>query len=323
MKAPLSPIGRLRSVRAFSLMELLLAVSIMTLIVASLATVFHHTQRALRNNLTQVDVLESGRAAMDLLMRDLSQMTVSDVAGGTNLVCFLSTNYPRLVEKRLVYQAVVGGGVRTNVLDNLFFLSRSNRAWVGTGYRVAMASNGVGSLVRFSVLTNFSLTNKFYNRPPGSNELGYLTRLVLRQSELSTNYLTVADGVMHLRLRAFDGSGLPMTWQNAGWFTQFYKDPVTRTNQPMYPGLLLGTNVFLIPDLDPTETWYAFLSNALPASLELELGILEAKARDQYQALAAGSVMAQRFLSNRASQVHLFRQRIPLRESVLYQAYHP
>ena len=119
-----------------------------------------------------------------------------------------------------------------------------------------------------------------------------------------------------------------MTWDT----TNRYYRPYYGTNAFPYPSVLLATNapnlyyapnLYLTRDRASTETRFAFLSNALPAYLELELGVLEPKARDQYQAFAAGSIMAQRFLSNRAGQVHLFRQRIPLRESVLYQAYHP
>ena len=54
---------------AFSIMELLVAVSIMTFIVYALYQMFHQTQKALRGNITQVDVLESGRAALEMMSR--------------------------------------------------------------------------------------------------------------------------------------------------------------------------------------------------------------------------------------------------------------
>ncbi len=285
--------------RAFSLMELLLAVSIMTLIIGALYSVFHHTQRALQTNITQVDVLESGRAAMDMLTRELSQVSASGVSGGTNLLCFLSPAYQE------VRQSLMGGGVRTNVLQEVYFLSRYNRDYVQTGYRVIFASNGVGTLARFAYTTNF------YNRRPDSNMLAELTRIVIEQQP--TNYLALADGVIHLRMQPYDGSGLPMAWHTTNLFT----------NRLIYPTVWLGTNVFLVQDRAPTETRFAFLSNALPAYVELELGLLEPKACEQFKAFAAGSIMAERFLSNRAGQVHLFRQRIPLRESLIYRTYNP
>jgi hypothetical protein len=282
---------RYRPSRAFSLMELLLAVSISVVIIGALYTVFHHTQRALLSSVTQVDVLESGRQAMDIITRDLSQISASDIGGATNLLCFQSPAY------KPVRQALVGGAVRTNILHELYFLSRFNRDWTQIGYRVLFASNGVGTLARLSYATNF------YNRRPDSNMLAQVARIVINQEP--TNYLTLAEGVIHFRIQAYDDMGLLMSWDTTNRFT----------NKWMYPQLLLGTNVFLWKDREPTETRFAFLSNALPAYLELEVGVLEPRARDQFQAFAAGSVMAERFISNRAGQVHLFRQRIPLRES--------
>lgn len=277
--------------QAFSLMELLLAVSISIIIIGALYTIFHHTQRALIASVTQVDVLESGRAAMDIITRDLAQITASGVAGGTNLLCFQSPTY------KPVRQALADGSVRTNVLQEVYLLSRVGKEWTQTGYRVLYASNGVGTLARFTFTTNF------YNRRPSSNMLAHLARIVIEQEP--TNFMALAEGVIHFRLQPYDELGLLISWDTTNRLT----------NKWLYPQLLLGTNVFVWKDREPTETRYAFLSNALPSYLELELGILEPRARDQFQAFAAGSVMAERFLSNRAGQVHLFKQRIPLRES--------
>lgn len=284
---------------AFSLMELLLAVSITTVIIGALYAVFHHTQRALLANVTQVDVLESGRAAMDILTRDLAQISASGVSGGTNLLCFQSPAYPA------GRQALMGGAVRTNLLEEVYFLAIRDRDWVQTGYRVVYASNGVGTLARLSYTTNF------YNRRPDSNMLAALARIVIEQRP--TNYLALADGVIHFRVQPYDGMGRLMSWDATNRYT----------NKWVYPQVWLGTNVYLARDAEPTETRYAFLSNVLPAYIELELGLLEPRTRQQYQAFAAGSVMAERFLSNHAGQVHLFRQRIPLRESVLSHAQLP
>ena len=59
------------------------------------------------------------------------------------------------------------------------------------------------------------------------------------------------------------------------------------------------------------NTQLTFMSNALPAYVELELGVLEPVALKQYQALSAKA--AADFLSRQAGKVHLFRQRIPIR----------
>jgi len=98
--------------------------------------------------------------------------------------------------------------LRTNVLQEIFFLSRQTNQWVGTGYRVLGADNGVGTLYRFSVSTNYytltytNLMSQFVHAP--------LTNAVTKQ--LSTNYNRIEDGIIHLRLIAYDTDGRRMGW---------------------------------------------------------------------------------------------------------------
>ena len=63
--------------RAFTILELLVAVSVMTLVIYVLYALFNQTQMALRKNASQVDVNEGGRAAMEMIVRELSQMEIS------------------------------------------------------------------------------------------------------------------------------------------------------------------------------------------------------------------------------------------------------
>ena len=71
--------ARLRTMpdQAFTILELLVAVSVMTLVIYVLYALFNQTQMALRKNASQVDVNEGGRAAMEMIVRELSQMEVS------------------------------------------------------------------------------------------------------------------------------------------------------------------------------------------------------------------------------------------------------
>src|SRR5205085_5373952 len=64
-----------------------------------------------------------------------------------------------------------------------------------------------------------------------------------------------------------------------------------------------------------------FWSNAVPAYLELELGVLEPHILERFRGIGSGNQLAQRqYLSNHVAQVHLFRQRIPIR-NVDFKAY--
>ena len=59
---------------AFTVVELLVAISVLSLIVLVLYGLFDQVQKALRSNVAQVDVLEGGRSAMLLMSGELEQM---------------------------------------------------------------------------------------------------------------------------------------------------------------------------------------------------------------------------------------------------------
>ena len=67
----------LRNSPAFSLIEIMVVVSLLSLIVLALMEVFSSTQRAFRASVTQADVLEGSRAAVDLIASDLRNLTPS------------------------------------------------------------------------------------------------------------------------------------------------------------------------------------------------------------------------------------------------------
>lgn len=281
---------------AFSVIELMLAVSLMGVIVFALYTTFHHTQRALRANVTQVDVMESGRAAMDMITREITQMAACDVPRGTNFWAAMSPFYKPVV------QPLVGqNAYRTNLLDEFFFFSQQNKDYVGTMYRVLYASNGVGTLSRFTTtVPSF-----------GFNPSNLWAIAAHRQDP--TNFVRIADGVIHFRVRPFDSDGQPMTW-----FTQN-----RYTNQYLYTNISLAidhaplaVNLVLAEEsLAKWETTSTFMNNLTPVAVEIELGILEPQAYEQFKSFSAGSEGAVRFLRSRAGQVHLFRQHVPIWQS--------
>src|SRR6266699_2420166 len=66
-----------RRLRGFSLLEMMVAVTLLLIIIAALLAMFYQTQRAFRLSATQVDVLESGRAAMELIGAELPEIAPS------------------------------------------------------------------------------------------------------------------------------------------------------------------------------------------------------------------------------------------------------
>ena len=62
-----------RGTRAFTVIELMLAVAIMGVIIFALYSVFNQTQRALRRSETDVDVSQRARAVLEMISRELEQ----------------------------------------------------------------------------------------------------------------------------------------------------------------------------------------------------------------------------------------------------------
>jgi hypothetical protein len=293
----------------------MVAVGIMSIIIVALYTVFNHTQRALRANANQTDVMEGGRFTMELLVRDLRSLTPAGASVETNLLIALSPgiNVPLLsaLEDDLMsryyitnwpadfggYQPVVQGlnavnARRTNALHDLFLYSRTGARSAGVAYRVIEARGGVGTLARYTV----EHTNRFLL--PGILSAGCLL-------QPAVNFAQVLDGVIHFRVTAFDPAGYPMGWTNRLWYAA--------TNQSASHGYQLGVDLVL--ERDPrrdSESLVMFRSNALPAAVEIEVVVLEPDALTRFRALPAGSEFAERFLANHAAQVQLFRQRVPL-----------
>jgi hypothetical protein len=110
----------------------------------------------------------------------------------------------------------------------------------------------------------------------------------------------IVDGVVHLRLRAFDAQG-------------FLIMPTNQVRQ--------ATNYWSGFARLENEVDYAyFVSNAVPASLELEMAILEPQLLQRYRAFIGNANLQRDFLSNNVARTHLFRQRIPIR-NVDFSAY--
>ena len=271
-------------------MEILVVVVLMALIVLALMAVFSSTQTAFRASLTQTDVLEGGRSVMGLIKSDLEPMTPSFL-NETNFF----PNFYAAVSNSFT-QPLTGSSVsRANVMEDVFFITRQNQTWKGVGYFVRsnlFVSGMVGTpgvLYRFE--TNYSVS-QFARLAPTVNG-PFAAYNLARWGVNPTNGVSrILDGVMAFKVRAFDTNGL--------WIT-------TTTN---YVG---NVNLVATNTAYGEVAWYSFYSNALPVSVEVELGVLEDRALQRVESLG-GSFQAQtNYLAQQAGKVHLFRQRFPIR----------
>jgi type II secretory pathway pseudopilin PulG len=286
------PLSALRFCRAFSLVEVLLVISMLSLIVLALMAVFSSTQRAFRASVTQTDVLEGGRMTVELISADLRGLTPS--YGASNIVppnVYSPVNF-FVVGNSTFYAPLVQSlpastYPRTNLLNYFFVLGRENTKWTGTGYIVdTSSSNPLFPLYRFYAETNltahpedlfYQFSNYIYNRQ-------------------FTNMSHLVDGVVHLTVRAYDPAG---RWINDNSF-------------PSYTNAM--NTYFLAPAYGEAQIY--MFSNAVPAAVELELGILEDHAIARAGSLGiAGQPPANvpnqwNFLGRQSGSLHIFRQRV-------------
>jgi hypothetical protein len=154
-----------------------------------------------------------------------------------------------------------------------------NTDWMAGGYRVLpeYTDAGVGTLYRWGYSSHV--------RAGSSNFFA------LYQSAPLSNYNRVAEGVVHFRVRAFDPHGNLINPGMTNWPRQMY----------------FYTNV-----IAPDQAAVVATNHAVPAFVELEMGMLEQPVYQRWKSL--GSPEAQRnYLSNHSARVHIFRQRVPVR----------
>lgn len=258
-------------------MEMMVAMGILSIIIVGLLAMFEQTQKALRAGSTQTDVMETGRAIMDLMQREIQQATPSRIPGCVNFYAVTNDSndlFPPLTQK------VAGGGPDIVYdIEEVFFLMRIHQEWKGIGYFVNITNNsGVGTLYRFvDVAPHSQVTNLF-------NAFLQERQMLKANPSLSGTDRThrVADGIVHFEMHVYDRDGF------------------------LFP----DTNSF---NIYKTANYAVFRNTAIPFSVELELGVLEPPVLSQIRGMPGA--IARAFLQDerRAGRVHLFRQRIPIR----------
>ena len=286
--------------RAFSLVELLVAMTLLSLIVLVLMAVFGQTQTAFRSSVTQTDVLEGSRSAVEMITADLRNMAPS--GGGSNWVSpvnfvvldndYGNSLYPTMPPLAyLPLQQTLPGTAtqRTNVLNYFFMLGRENMKWTGVGYAVNTTNaSPLYSLYRFYGETNLT-SNPFFL---------YSNFVSTVYNQRWTNMSRVLDGVVHLTVRAYDRNGVWLT-NGCGW---------NYTNR--FGGPLRPQNVwFCFPAWG--EVGGYFFSNAVPAAVELQMGVIEDRALQRAESFGSLTA-ASNYLAQQSGRVHVFRQRVTI-----------
>ena len=284
-RAPLLAPGAVRTpiysvgtpcLQAFSLIEIMVAVTLLAVIIVGLLAMFYQTQRAFRAGMAQVDVLEGGRATMELITRELQEVSASSDSPVTNFEARVPVGYASLNLE------LPAGETISSTIQDLWFLRRFNDDWFGESYHVGNPVAGVGTLYRMFVTGG--RTNA-----PGLTDL-LRTPLIDTNSPLTTNFIRVADGVVHFRVVPFDSRGLLLTNND------------------------FNAGIYAIPS---GPIYYSF-SNTLPAYVDIELAVLEPKAVEQVRARANNIAKAIEYLKKQPGRMHFFKQRVALRNAPQY-----
>ena len=277
---------------AFTLIEVMVVMVLLSLIVIALMTVFNSTQAAFRASVTQTDVLESGRAAMELITDDLR--AISPSLGFSNVVIngnsyngpvnfYAGTN--NYFNPPLIQALVASSDSRTNVQQDIFILSRGNLngvpTWTGTGYAVCLSPSNTYSLYRFA-------TNRPVAQYLSASNLFYGDFQNFRVTPNNGSYSHLLDGVVGFRVQTFDANG----------------------------GLILTNRTNIRTNAAPPSI--VFYSNALPASVEIELATIEDRTLQRAEsrpgdlpALPPGDSRT-KYLQDQGGKVHVFRQRVAI-----------
>jgi len=280
----------------------MVVMTLLSLIVVALMAVFNSTQQAFRASVTQTDVLEGSRAAVELIVTDLRGLTPSGgtsnyfgtVNGSPNIyipgaVNFFTTNND--YQYAPLMQSLPGSSAqRTNLLQYFFVLGRENTKWTGTGYIVNSGSaNPLYPLYRFYTETNV-------NANPIGLYYDFLNTIYTAQW---TNMSHLMDGVVHLTVRAFDTNGV--------WMTNGYGFNLPRTVK----------NAWFSPP-EWGEVGFCMYSNMVPTAVELQLGVLEDRTLARAESLGipgqppSPGTIQWSYLQNQSGKVHLFRQRVTI-----------
>jgi len=298
----------------FSLVEMMVVMAMLSVIVLGLYSVFNQTQRALISNNAQVDVLENGRTTLDLVGREIEQAVAWGRRESNVFLPHLWTriDYRNPDNQRPYTQTLNDGTVRTNLLQECFFLSRSNNWWIGNGFFIATPTNG--SYLGTNEVRQSGVGTLYHFVSPSSPPTIRLTPALLLGltnafQQGRTNALQsfpVAEGITHFRLRPYDSWGRLMS------------NNVTRVLSNGFYLSHFNSNIVAQVDPDSGEDaieyrWF-FLSNSLPAYLELELGVVKPYVLQRMRSIP--SPAAQRaYLTNQAGAVSLFHKMIPLRNA--------
>ena len=184
----------------------MVSITLLAAIMIGLLAMFNQAQKALHIAHMQSDVFENARGAMQIVSRDLMEMTSYEQ---TNVISVYGVATPSPIPNNGTLPLTT-----TNLpvdFSEAFWLTRLNDDWQGVGYYVVddpmfRTNYGVGTLYRFSGMVRRpfapDLLNEFLKPQP-------------------TNAHRVSDGIVHFKLTAVYPEVMPNVSTNFVGATKF------------------------------------------------------------------------------------------------------
>lgn len=201
---------------ALTLLEMMVAITLLAVIMLGLVMMFNQTQKALQIANAQTDVFENTRTAIEMIARDLHEMSR-----------FVDTNVMNAYA--VAWQSPVPGGFlplpqpppndRAYVdFTEAFWLKKVNDDWQGIGYFVAENPGPSGTRVNTGVGTLY----RYYN----TARKDFAPWLATDYKTNEQAYHRISDGVVHFSMSAvyvtntsLDATNIILDYVPAGSFT--------------------------------------------------------------------------------------------------------
>lgn len=273
--------------RAYSLIEIMVAMSLLTVIVVGLIASLNQAQKALRLSGSQSDTFENGRAFLALMSRELQEVAVFPPEV-TNTYRFFSA-YRNASEPLIQSVPGLPGEPRTNLLSSFGFVVRGKERndWRLIMYDVSRDQMNTRSS------TAIYRTERSYPSWALTNELPIVEREFINwnlKADGETNqFRKLIDGVVHIGFRLFNNKGERIPdWNGAGKLEGY------RVVQQHLPSFDFGVAL-----------------DYRPATIEVELAILDPDVYKKLKSIDDRDAVLN-FLQERSGNVQIFRQRITL-----------
>jgi hypothetical protein len=288
-----------------TLIEILVAVSLLVVITGGLALMFGQTTKVFQQGTTQADVMEAGRAAFQYVTRDLAEVTANYRSNQVNIEVAAAFSYPYnhvpAPEENIILGTVNGVNV-SPFFHNVLLVTERRKDLYLTGFWL---SNSVHNAAPAGETYGFGTLWIFKTNLPASTSLYApdIFNLALKgrnatstDSKPEGRSFPLIDGVVHFRVIPYDTNGYAFT-NNTRNVANNLQAPGKGFVQP--EGHLVW------------NSGYRFVSNAVPAFLEVEMAILEPRAVEVARGMP-NETAARSYLLRNQEKIHIFRKQIPI-----------